>query len=223
MQPIIWSHSSYKMFSQCRRQYNLVKRLKVVKPSEFEGNSYGKQAHKAIEEYLLKGIPLPEEFRRYQSWIDTAASLPGHKLVEAKLGMTIEGKPTEFFAKDVWWRGLPDLAIINEEKQLAHVCDWKFSKNARYADRDQLELLALAIFARYPMIKKVKGLLAFLVSNEPVVATYHRRDFAVTLSKWIGRIDEIRKAEENDVWNPTSSGLCNPYCPATKAHCEFKE
>ena len=223
MQPIIWSHSSYKMFTQCRRQYNLVRRLKVVKPSDFEGNSYGKQAHKAIEDYLLRSVPLPEEFKKYQTWVDIAASLPGEKLVEAKMGMTIEGKPADFFGEDVWWRGMPDLAIVNETKGVAHVCDWKFSKSAKYADRDQLELLALAIFAKYPKIHKVKGLLAFMVSKEPVVATYRRKDFALLLSKWIGRIGEIEKAEENDVWNPTRSGLCNPYCPATKEHCEFKE
>lgn len=223
MQPIIWSHSSYKMFSQCRRQYNLVKRLKVVKPQMFEANSYGDQAHKAIEQYLKKGTPLPEEFKKYQTWVDIAAKLPGEKLIEAKLGMTIDGKTTGFFDKDVWWRGLPDLAVINEPKGVAHVADWKFGKNAKYADKDQLELLALAIFAKYPKVNKVKGLLAFMVSNEPVVATYHRKDFAVLMSKWIGRIDEIRKAEENDVWNPTRSGLCNPYCPATKDLCEFKE
>lgn len=513
----------------------------------FEANSYGDQAHKAIEKYLRDGVELPEEFKKYKTWVDIAAALPGEKLIEAKLGMTIDGKSTGFFDKDVWWRGLPDFACINKEKKVAHVVDWKglaldtkiatpdgfttmgeiqvgdevfdatgiackvvgksevknircfrvvfddktevvcdenhlwklidgtalnvqhlatpqgrgqkarkakvptakpirtpsidlpvhpyvlglwiadgalasgeigkpdafvwakiqalgyevdmqtnggnpdcpvrtvkgirkhlsnlgllgvakriprvylrasyeqrldllhglmdgdgnanptrkqavyttvskglsddvcellsslgqrpnqsevtargfgrtvtaypvafrpiginpFSlprkadrvlaswgpgdswyrraisveevpsvptqciavdspdhtflctermipthntgKSAKYADKDQLELLALAIFAKYPEINKVKGLLAFMVSNEPVVATYHRKDFAVTLSKWIGRIDEIRKAEESDVWNPTQSGLCNPYCPATKEHCEFKE
>lgn len=189
----------------------------------FEANSYGDQAHKAIEKYLRDGVELPEEFKKYKTWVDIAAALPGEKLIEAKLGMTIDGKSTGFFDKDVWWRGLPDLAVINKPKGVAHVADWKFGKNAKYADKDQLELLALAIFAKYPEINKVKGLLAFMVSNEPVVATNHRKDFAVTLSKWIGRIDEIRKAEESDVWNPTQSGLCNPYCPATKEHCEFKE
>ncbi len=186
-------------------------------------NAYGDAVHKAIEAYLKFNTPLPEEFKKFQKWVDVAASLPGERLIEAKMGLTKEGKICGFFDKDVWWRGLPDFVAVNEAKGIARIIDWKAGKSSKYADTDQLELLALAVFAKYPKVNKVKGLLAFLVVDQPIDRTYYRKDFAVTLSKWIGRIDAIRAAEEHDVWNPTASGLCNPWCPVKPEHCEFKE
>lgn len=62
------------------------------------------------------------------------------------MGLTENLEPCDFFSDEVWWRGIADLVIIDEEEDLAWVIDYKTGKSARYADKGQLELMALAIF-----------------------------------------------------------------------------
>ena len=53
--------------------------------------------------------------------------------------------------------GLLTLVILDEEDETAWVIDYKTGRNARYADKGQLELMALAAFKHFPNIKRVRG------------------------------------------------------------------
>lgn len=194
-----------------------MKVLKKYRAEDSTATLYGKEVHKAIEDYLLEGTPIPAKFNQFQAVVDKVKAIPGELFAELPMGLTIEGKYTEFDAPDVWWHGIPDVLI---EGQTARIVDWKTSKNAKYADTDQLELLALATFAKNPNVQKVKGALMFLVSKNVVKADFHREQFNTILSKWIGRIGQIEAAMENGVWNPRSSPLCN-FCPVSNKDCEY--
>ena len=56
------------------------------------------------------------------------------------MGITRDLRPCGFGARDVWWRGIVDLAIIDKERGKAFVVDYKTGKSSQYADKDQLEL-----------------------------------------------------------------------------------
>jgi len=112
----------------------------------------------------------------------------------------------------VWFRGIADLVILDEENELAWVIDYKTGKNARYADKGQLELMALAAFKHFPNITEVRGGLMFVVSNELVKDTYTLAGQGDLWGKWLGDYTSMESAFENDTWNANPSGLCKAHC-----------
>jgi hypothetical protein len=118
----------------------------------------------------------------------------------------------------VWWHGIADLVVLNEEKGLAYSADYKTSKSARYADTKQLDLVAAGIFAKFPKINRVKSALIFTVSKEFVKAEHHREMMPKYLEKPTKDVARIEAALENGVWNPSSGPLCK-FCAVKQ--CEY--
>jgi hypothetical protein len=216
-----WSYSAYKEFDQCARKYHLIKIEKMYKPDQnAPALVYGRKLHKEIENYLLHGEPLGEIASPYEKHVTRLKNVTGQLIVEKKMGLTKAFEPCDFFGKNVWWRGAPDILILDEDKGVARVLDWKTNKNANYADPDQLELMAMAIFSYYPKIHTVKGVLLFLKVDEAVPKTFTRGQLNDIKSKWMGRVGRITKAIDTDVWNPTQGPLCK-FCPVSNKDCEY--
>jgi 3-methyladenine DNA glycosylase AlkD len=108
--------------------------------------------------------------------------------------------------------------VINEEKQLAHSLDYKTSKNARYADTKQLDLVATGVFAHFPNIVRVKSALVFVVSKEFVKAQHHREMIPKYIEKPRQDVARIEAALDNGVWNPSQGPLCR-FCAVKQ--CEY--
>ena len=117
----------------------------------------------------------------------------------------------------MWWRGIADFVVVNEAKELAYSVDYKTSKSARYADKQQLDLVAAAIFARFPNIKRVKSALLFVVSKEFVHAEHVAELKEAYVDKLRPDLARIEAAMENGVWNPITGPLCR-FCPVKQ--CE---
>ncbi len=207
-QPIVWSFSSLKTFQQCPRKYYHTKILKDVREPDTVATLYGKTAHTVAEEYIRDGVPVPAQFEYMKDMLDQLNAIPGEKLCEVMLGLTKDLQPCEFHADDVWWHGIADLVVLDEENGIAHSVDYKTSKNARYADVKQLDLVAAAIFAKYPKIKTIKSALLFVVSKEFVKAKHHAEMKEKYLEKPALDVARIEAARENGVWNPISGPLC---------------
>ena len=212
-----WSYSSIKTFDQCPKKYHHLRILKDYKDEDSTATIYGKELHKAAEDYIKDGTPIPPRFSFMAEVLGALQKIEGEKHCEIKMGIAKrDGKfvPCEFFAKDVWWRGIADLLIINEEKQTAYLVDYKTSKNAKYADTKQLDLLAGAIFTHYPKVMEIKSALLFVVSNE-IVKKKH--EFMMRLSYLNSMEPELTRLEaaiKTNVWNPVSSPLCK-FCPVS--------
>lgn len=206
--PIVWSFSSLKTFQQCPRKYYHTKILKDVREPDTVATLYGKSAHTVAEEYIRDGVPIPPQFEYMQGMLDQLKAIPGEKLCEVMLGLTKELEPCDFDAPDVWWHGIADLVVLDEEKGIAHSVDYKTSKSARYADVKQLDLVAAAIFAKYPKIKTIKSALLFVVSKEFIKAKHHAEMKEKYLEKPALDVARIEAARENGVWNPISGPLC---------------
>jgi RecB family exonuclease len=207
-QPIVWSFSSLKTFQQCPRTYYHTKILKDVREPDTVATLYGKSAHAVAEEYIRDGVPVPAQFEYMKDMLDQLNAIPGEKLCEVMLGLTKDLQPCEFHADDVWWHGIADLVVLDEENGIAHSVDYKTSKNARYADVKQLDLVAAAIFAKYPKIKTIKSALLFVVSKEFIKAKHHAEMKEKYLEKPALDVARIEAARENGVWNPISGPLC---------------
>jgi CRISPR/Cas system-associated exonuclease Cas4 (RecB family) len=215
---ITWSYSSLKTFEQCPKKYYHLKVVKDVKDEGSESTLYGQELHKAAEDYIKEGKPIPPKFSYIQDTVDAIKNIPGEKHCELKLGVrkTDTGyEPCGFFDKDVWWWGIGDVIVVQDE--LAFSLDYKTSKNAKYADLKQLDILAAALFTHFPQIKKIKSALAFVVSNEFI----HKEHFADMRDSYFSifepELDRLAAAQETGVWNTNTSPLCR-FCPVVS--CE---
>jgi RecB family exonuclease len=134
------------------------------------------------------------------------------------MGVAKEGDeyaPTTFFGKDVWWRGIADLLIVNGEK--AYLIDYKTGKNAVYADTKQLDLLAAATFTHFPDVEVIKSALLYVVSNDFIRKKHTAELRKSYLTVFDDELERLEVALEEGVWNAVESGLC-AYCPVTS--CE---
>lgn len=218
--PLVWSFSSMKTFEQCPKKYYHTKILKDVKEPDTQATIYGKAMHLAAEEYVRDDKPLPAQFSQFQEILDSFNAIPGTKLCEVKLGLTRDHKACDFDAPDVWWHGIADLVVINEEKRLAHSIDYKTSKSSRYADLKQLDLVAAGIFAKFPQVDTIKSGLAFVVVNDLVAKKHHRKDFDSYLKAPTETVRRIEVARETGVWNAKSGPLCR-FCSVRT--CEYND
>ena len=94
----------------------------------------------------------------------------------------------------------------------AYVVDYKTGKSSRYADKDQLELMALAIFKHFPEITKINAGLLFVVCNALVKEKYSVDQQDMAWEKWMGEYDKLTQSYADNVWNPKPSGLCRNHC-----------
>ena len=207
-----WSYSSIKLFDQCPKKYYHLKVVKDVKEPPTPAIEYGKEFHKAAELYIRDGEPIPPQFAFIKNSLDNLKQLEGEKHCELEMGLTSNLEPCDFKHPDVWWRGVADLAVINGEE--GRCLDYKTGKSAKYADTDQLELMALAMFKHFPELKRVKGALFFVVSKNFIKDSYSADNQDKMWAKWLAEFNRLRFAYENNIWNPRPSGLCKKHCLA---------
>ena len=209
--PISWSHSSLKDFEGCPRRYYATKVLKLYPYKEDEKQRYGNELHKAAELYIKDSKPLPERFAYIQPLIDTLMAKPGRKLAEQKMALNASLQPRGWFDKDVWVRGIADMLIIDDDRKVAWVADWKTGSD-KYPDMDQIKLMAAMVFAHHPYIEKVHGALFFVAKESMVKGKLHSVEFDKTWASFRERVARIEAAAAAENWNPQPSPLCG-WCP----------
>lgn len=212
---IAWSYSSISTFKQCPKKYYHLKVLKDVKDTGSEAMVYGQDVHKAAEEFVKSDVPIPEKFKYMQPIVESLGKIEGDKHCEVKLGLKQDYAPCGFFDSGVWWRGIADLIIVNGER--AYSVDYKTGKNAKYADTKQLDLVAGAIFSHFPLVKKVKSALAFLVSGDFITKEHRADEKEVYLKTFDKELEQLDGAMLSGVWNANSGPLCG-WCPVIE--CE---
>lgn len=203
-----------KAFETCPKQFYHVNVLKQFPFQETEATRYGTEFHKAAEEFIRDGAPVPEKFAFAAKALEVLRNKPGTKLCEQKLGLTEDLTPCGFFDSNVWFRGIADLIILDGDT--ASVIDYKTGKSSRYADKGQLELMSLAVFKHYPQVTHVRAGLLFVIANDFIKETYDATTAPILWGKWLTDYGRMRAAFETNVWNPRPSGLCKRHCPVTE-------
>lgn len=210
-----WSYSALKTFETCPRKYQAEKVTKEVPFTQGEQAIYGEQLHKAAEEYIRDGTPIPERFSFIKGYLDQLAAYPGEKFCEMKLGVKkTDGRleTCDYYDPEVWFRGIADLVIVDGNR--AWVLDYKTGES-RYADIRQLALMAAALFLKYPEVEKIKTMLLFVVKKD-----HRKQDFSAEygmsiFSELHGLLSALETAYHTDVWNPRPNGLCRKWCNVT--------
>ena len=209
-----WSYSCISLFSQCPQKYYRMRVKKdIVEPPQ-DNLIYGTAVHKAAEDYVRSGTPIPAKFGFIQEQLDKLVAIEGTKYCEYEMGLDKNLQPCGFRSEESWWNGIADLIIINGEK--AYLVDYKTSKSSKYADTKQLELLSLAIFKHFPQVKKIKAGLLFVVAKDFVKVEY-TADGALNGAwlKWISETGRLEMAIQNDVWNAKPNFTCKSFCHVT--------
>jgi CRISPR/Cas system-associated exonuclease Cas4 (RecB family) len=209
-----WSYSRIKAFETCPKQFYHTSVLKEYPYQETDAMRYGTEFHKACEDFMRDGTPIPPRFSFIVPTMDKLAALPGERHCELKMGLTADLEPCGFFDKNVWYRGIVDLLIIDGDE--ARVVDYKTGKSAKYADTGQLQLMALTVFKHFPQVRKVKAGLLFVIANAFIKQKYSVSDEGVLWKPWLQKYASLEKAHETGVWNPRPSGLCKRHCPVTQ-------
>jgi CRISPR/Cas system-associated exonuclease Cas4 (RecB family) len=212
------SHSSIKDFQGCSRRFQQVRVLKRFKSVPTEATTYGKLVHESFEKFF-SGEDLPAHLSTHAPLLGSIRDMEGERFCEQKLGLTRTFAPCDFFSPEVFFRGIPDLLIVNGTT--AWVADWKTGKSSRYADTSQLELMAAMAMAHHPEVQTVKCMLFFLVAGDIIRSQYKRQELPEILSKWAGYAEQIDAMDASKLWPAKPSGLCK-FCPVTEDVCEHR-
>ena len=208
-----WSFSKAKAFDTCPKQFYHVNILKEYPFEETDAMRYGTEFHKACEDYIDKEKSLPKKFGFIEPTLNALNNKRGVKVCEKKLGLTEDLEPCDFFDKKVWFRGIADLIIVDVLAGVAWVIDYKTGRSSKYADKGQLELMALSVFKHYPEVTKIKAGLLFVVAGSLIKETYEIDSESILWKKWLTKYANMKIAFDKDVWNPRPSGLCKRHCP----------
>lgn len=210
---VTWSHSGLKKFEQCARQYHEVTVLGKHPFKDTHATIYGKDVHKAIEDYGRDGTPIPEQYSFVLPVVDVLLAKSGRKLFEHEMALTKDLKPCGFKDANRWVRGIADLLIIDDDNLTARVIDWK-TGNDKYPDRDQLTLMSLMVFAHFPHIRSISSALFFVVKGSMIKHRMERDQSDAAWWEYRQRVAKLEASYANDVWNPNRTPLCG-WCPVT--------
>lgn len=207
---IKWSYSSLKQYKTCPKQYYELRVAKNYEPRVGDDAMYGKEVHKALEEYVRDNKPLPEFYQHFRRLVDPLLDIPGIKYCEHEMGLTINKEPCGFNSPDYWVRGITDLLIVDED--VAFIIDYKTGKT-NYADPNQLKLMALLVFAHFPKVQRAKTGLLFIAHNAFIDEEYKRSESDQLWEIFESDLQRLSIAFDNAVWPPQPTGLCRRHCP----------
>ena len=175
---------------------------------------YGTAVHKACEDYVNDGTPLPKNYDRYKTLLDIIKDIPGTKYAEHKMGLSLD-RFASAYGKGYWVRGIVDLLIVDGEE--AVIIDYK-TGSSKYPDVKQLKLMALMTFAHFPEVNNIKAGLLFVKDSVFITEVYAKDDIEKLWDSFEPTLERLKQSYENDIWQANPTGLCG-WCPVKS--CEF--
>lgn len=218
---IPWSYSAMNTFETCPRQYEAKHVTKEVPFVQNEAGKWGDEVHKALENAIKLGRPLPSNMVQYKPFLDAvkrrAEKLGGKLIAEQQVAVTRDLKFVSWFTKrtaenPVWFRTKIDATVLCDG--YAEIYDWKTGK--KKDDSDQLLLYVLVLFLLYPNIQRVKVGFVWLKEGEvdPPVE-YTRDQLPEILEYWEKKYEVLEEAWVLNDFPPKPSGLCKRWCEVT--------
>jgi hypothetical protein len=201
-----WTYSQLEKFETCPKQFYHVRVARDVSEPPTEHIKWGEVVHKAMEERVMNGTPLPEGMEHWESIASKLANLPGEKYAEYK--MNIDKSFNKSSWREAWSRGIADLLVVNGDK--AAVFDHKTGKRKV---TEQIMLYAGYTFAEFPEVDEVTTVFVWLKEKKLDKEVFTRADVPKIWNEFLPRVTKLEKAYETDKWPAKPSGLCNGWCP----------
>jgi len=209
---LVYSYSNLNCYENvCPYQFYERYIKKTVPFVETEAMRYGTKVHEAMEHRIAHKKPLHPDFAQWEPFaepFDKIRESPatGKSLsCELKLGITVEGKPCDFFDNTkVWLRGKLDVVMINGDR--AYMNDWK-SGSSKYEDRFELDVGALMLHAANPHLTKIKGTYTWLKENR-LGEMYDLSDTRHAWTKVTGIVKKIERDRQTGQFEKREGPLC---------------
>lgn len=212
-----WSFSSLNTYYTCPRQYDLQYNKQVIPYQETEATIYGSRVHKALEDYARDRVPLPDDCKPFQKYVDKLLSLDGERFFERQFALDRSLRPCAFDDANAWCRGVIDVGVVGGHRAI--VADYKTGK--KRPESDQLKLFAGFVFAHYPSVERVRTSYIWLKHGELTTETYTHDQVPEIWKHFMEKVRRLEDSYEKDKWVPKPSGLCNGWCGAGRENCEF--
>lgn len=212
--PLVGSYSLLNQYLNCPHATFHRYIAKSYPYIQSEAAKEGDAVHLAMENRLRIKQPLPPKYAQWESFakpFDAYAS--PRLLIEEKLGIVKDGKPCDYWGKDVWFRCRIDTAVLGAANK-AYIADWK-SGSSKYENEFELEIGAVLLQAKHN-VTTIKGNYAWLAENRMGVL-YDLSNTNKTFAKMKHLMDEIERDRARDWFEKRKSGLCG-WCSC--AHCE---
>lgn len=209
-----WTYSQLTNFESCPRNYYETYVAKLHPFQKTEQTIWGDRVHKALEERVKYGTPLPEGMTQWESIMAKFEAMPGLKETEKRYALDINFKPVGFW-DNPWTRGTADLVITHGSD--AMILDYKTGK--RWLT-DQLKLYAAYKMAHSPEVDRVITGFVWLRDKKIDKEVVTRDEVPVIWrEKFLPLYRKLEVAHEKDAWPPKPGKLCEKYCPCTG--CQF--
>ncbi|MFZ1754114.1 MAG: PD-(D/E)XK nuclease family protein [Caldilineaceae bacterium] len=219
---IALSYSRLSTFEQCERKFSYLYVDKTVKDKDNEFTLYGTRVHEALENYgkakadgtavardVLSDNRQFDEVRKHLPMVDAMLAKPGDKYFEHQMALREDRTPCDWFAPDIWLRGIADVLIVNGDT--AFVVDWKTGKVKD--NPTQLKLFACMVMEHFPAVQRVKTAFVWLGHNEVTSQTFGREHLQDMWNTLLPRMDAVQQAVTLGFFKSKPTGLCN-WCPA---------
>jgi len=219
LKPFTWSYSALTNFETCPQKYAATSVYKTFPDTMSADGYWGIAVHTALEKRLSASQPLPDDMQQYEKWarvIESAKQVGDTLRCEIKLCLNRDFKPTGYWDKDAWFRGVIDVLLIKEAGATGYVYDYKTGKVKD--DPTQLKLFVASASRVYPEIER------FIVKNIWLKfdkITPANNDGDVFLREWVPdiwkelypRVKRMEDAYNSEVFPMKPNGLCKNYCP----------
>ena len=212
-----WSYSALNAFETCPRRYQLTRVTKESSEKQTEATLWGNRVHKSLEQFAKGEKALPKELKKYERYVTKILSYEGKRIIETRMAINNNFRPTKWMAKDVWCRGIIDIGVVGSDT--AYLLDWKTGK--RKPDSDQLKLFAVLAFAHYPWLEKVTTGFIWLKDSKFDKEVFTRDQVMEIWEEFLPRLQRLETAFKDDKWQAKPSGLCKNWCPVGSRLCEF--
>jgi hypothetical protein len=200
-----WTYSQLEKFETCPKQFYHVRVARDFSEPPTEHIKWGEVVHKAMEERVMNGTPLPEGMEHWESIASKLANLPGEKYAEYK--MNIDKSFNKSSWREAWSRGIADLLVVDGKK--AAVFDHKTGKRKV---TEQIMLYAGYTFAEFPEVDEVTTVFVWLKEKKLDKEVFTRADVPKIWNEFLPRVIKLEKAYEMNKWPAKPSGLCTNYC-----------
>ena len=181
-------------------------RRHIIKDVPFERTpemEHGTRVHKALEDRIGKGIALDADLRSADPLCQQLDGIKAPVRVEYFTGMKIDGTGCAWDAKDVWFRGKADVAVLADAG--AWLIDWKTGKVRE--EPFELECQAMLVHANHPQITHIVGEYYWMRFGKPGMR--YTLDPMATYQKVAQLFKEMATYWDVDTWPKRKNPLCS--------------
>ena len=208
------SFSRLSTFESCPQKFDYLYLSKTVKDSDNEFTLYGTRVHEALEKYGKAGgeapeAPLQDDVKKFTPLVDRILRQTGTHHFEYQLAINADKQPCDWFAGDVWIRGIADVLVVDGVR--AWCIDWKTGKPK--PNPTQLQLFAALIFIHFPEVQEIRTSFVWLNHDDTTNSTFTK---AMAPHLWLALEPRFRRVQDTvdlGVFQTKPSGLCR-YCAA---------